>query len=364
MKVNRPQLLAAVGIVRAALVSRPYVQSLAHIKSAAGWLTTYNESIAIATKLDTEIGALDCCIEGERFHAALAQFTAMDVDVKMSDGALTLKSGKSTIKLGTLPADDFLFEEPEFDGMAERININQIFIDGVAACLVGVGKDEALPAAMGVTMSTDAGVEFVTLYSTDNKTITRFETDLPWESMKRSAVIFPTQFCDQLVTLHKTLRCTKVVMHLTDSHAVVCFDDHTVLTARLQSEYDVIDYEVKVSGLCPLETIAAGAMRLPDGIDGALARSALVLGNESNPSVRFECSAGSLMLDASTATSSAHDDLVLDDYFGDEALRFHVDPTLVARGIKSCDSLLPLPGVLVLCGAKGRLIHLIAHVAS
>ena len=362
MQVNRPQLLAAVGIVRAALVSRPYVQSLSHILSAGGWLTTYNESIAITTKLDAEVADLDCCIEGERLYAALSQFAGTTLDVKVSEGALTLKSGKSIIKLGTLPAADFLFETPTLAG-GNRLAINQIFIDGITSCLVGVSKDEALPAAMGVTMSTDAGVDNITLYSTDNKTITRFQTDLPWESMTRAATILPAQFCEQLVSLYKTLRCTHVWMHLGDVQAVVRFDDHTVLTARLQSEYEVINYEDKIQGLCPLETIAAGAMRIPDGIDGALGRAVLVLGNESNLAVRFECAPGTLALDASTATSSSHDDLVLDDYAGDGLLRFNVDPALVARGIKQCDSMLPLPGVLVMLGAKGRLIHLVAHVA-
>ena len=358
MQVNRLSFLQLMSLVRPALVSRPYVPSLAYVLSAKGWLTTYNESIAIAVAVTDGIPDFNCCVEGERLHAALNQFTAADLDIKLADGALTLKSGKSTIKLGVLPAEDFLFDQPDWDGVEFKLTTE--FLAGIVACLVAVGKNEALPAAMGVTMSPD-GVDDITLYSTDNNTITQYQTDIRAQYMPGSAIVLPIDFCDQMVALQRATKCKDIALLITKTHVMADFGN-LILTGRLQSEYDVIDYATKINGLCPLETIAAGALRIPDGFDGALARAMLALGNAPEATVALECADGVLKLDASTSTSSSHDELPFDEWVGDR-LKFKVDPSLVARGVKMCDSLLPLPGVLVLLGGRGRLTHLVAHVA-
>lgn len=357
MQVKRAELLAALTIVRAALVGRPYIQSLSHVLLDKGWVTAYNETIAITTWLDADVATIGACVPGDQLIAALGQFGAATIDAALADGGLTLSSGKARIKLGALPAADFLYEAPDW---ADHFELPRSVIDGIGLALMGVGKDEAMPATLGVTITSEGGV--TVLYSTDNKTITRVETDDDTSllSLLTPAVLLPAQFCEQLVTLAKAYPAPPAMV-LTKTHAIVDFDGKVILTTRLQDEYELIDFTGKFDELCPLDALDH-ALPIPDGFDGAMARAALVLGASKDPSVRVTIGKGEMDLDAQAATGSSHDTLAF-GHASDPKAAFSVDPLLVMRGAKVCTDLVALERVLVMSGCKGALLHLVSHVS-
>lgn len=359
MQVQRAQLMAALAIVRPALIGRPYIQSLSHVLFDKGWLTAYNETIAITTWLDADIATIGACVPGDQLIAALGQFSTPAVDAVLADGGLTISSGKARIKLGTLPAADFLYTAPDW---ANDFDLPASVIEGIGCCLMAVGKDEAMPATLGVTLVSEGG--YTVAYSTDNHTITRFDTGdngvLGNHTLTNGSVILPTQFCEQLVALSKTFPGTPIMV-LTKTHAMVDFDGKAILTTRLQGDYAPIDFTSKIDDLCPEEALI-GAMPIPDGFDGAMARAALVLGATKDPSVRVTLDGATMELDAQAASGSSHDSLQFAGG-GGAKMAFSVDPTLVMRGAKACVDLVPLPRVLVMAGRKGALLHLVSHVS-
>jgi hypothetical protein len=358
MQVNRAELLAALTVVRAALVGRPYIQSLSHVLLDKGWVTAYNETIAITTWLDADVATIGACVPGDQLIAALGQFGASTIDAIFAEGGLTLSSGKARIKLAALPASDFLYEPSDW---RDHFELPVTVIEGIGLALMGVGKDEAMPAALGVTVVSEGGM--TTLYSTDNRTITRVETgdERSLLSLLTPGALLPTQFCEQLVTLAKSFPGHAPVMVLTATHAMVDFNGKVVLTTRLQSDYEVIDFTAKFDELCPVEAMTRAAP-IPEGFDGAMARAALVLGSSKDPSVRVTIGRGEMDLDAQVTAGSSHDTLA----FGDAAapkIAFSVDPSLVMRGAKACTDLIVLERVLAMSGRKGALLHLVSHVS-
>ena len=356
MQVQRARLLAALAIVRPALVGRPYIQSLSHVLLDKGWLTAYNESIAITTWLEDDVATIGACVPGEQLIAALGPFGAEAVEVVHAEGGMTVSSGKARIKLATLPATDFLYRAPDWSD--DAFELPQAVIDGIACCLMGVGKDETMPATLGVTMAAVDGM--VVLFSSDNRTITRFGTDAEAPAAMKGAVLLPTQFCEQVVALAKLAPAVAPIMVLRKDSAIVDFDGAAVLTARLQDEFELVDFQAKVDDIVPASAYDH-IVAIPDGFDGAMARASLALGSGRDQSVRVSIKDGVMAIEATAATASSRDELA----YPHTSMRmaFSVDPQLVMRGARACADLLPLEGALVMMGREGKLLHLVAHVA-
>lgn len=365
MKVNRAAVAAALKVLRPAIATRPYVESMSHVLSSKGWLTAYDGSLAITVVMDAEFATMDACVPGEKLATTLEQFPGEEIEIKRADNALQIANGRSKIKLSVLPGADFLFEAPDW---ADDFPVGPDFIAGLAACLPSVGKDEAMPATLGVTVSAVNGI--LLMHATDNRTITRYEvsgSDAKVLQTFALPVLIPTAFCEQMVALSKTYppaqRDDVILMCLTKDHIMADFDK-ALIYARRQVDFRAVDFESTVQALCPTEVMGTLMVPIPDGLEGALARAAMVLAGET-AGVRITIDNEVMELNAVTKTATSQDVLGLSGWLNDveDALKFNIDPAMFMKAARSCDSILPTPTVLALIGQRGRLLHLVSHIA-
>lgn len=353
---NREALVKITTLVRPALASQAYIPALTHIKFDGEYAITYNDISSISVRCPVEV---ERCIPGDLLIRALGSFGCEQIMFQEGkDGALTLSSGRSKIKLPTLPLTSFPFVLDESSGDFE-FDLDASILKGIERCLVSVGNDPTHPAQMGVTLDVDAKSNAV-LYSTDNFTISRFQTKTKIKLPGDSPVILPTFFCEQAVSLCKTFKEEQPVLVLLAGGLMLELGKSAKLFTKTLTDLEPLDFPRIVEKHCKLASLKDMLLPIPDAFDGALSRALLVLSGEVDKTTKITCATETVKLNSSSGMGDSDDSMPFD---GQDAPQepFFVDPGLLARAAKVCASMTFLPKVVVLADADAQFIHLVAH---
>lgn len=367
--VNRETLLKIINLVRPALSTQNFVPALMHFLFSAGNVTAFNDVTAITVKAPKELAGLECCLPGDLLVRALNSLSTESVALKEVDSnTVLITSGRSRIKVPMLPVEDFPLKPFSADAPDAEFDVTEFFLTGVRLCLIGVGTDPTHPAQMGVTVETEGGTGV--LYSTDNVTISRFDTGDKMVLPADAPVILPTFFCEQLLTLAKAFPSADVSIEVWATHVVAHIGKQATLLTRTLVDLEPLDFGSIVSKHCDVKKVKREARAMPMDADEAWARALMVTQTEVDKFTKVSLNDdGDLRLYSESGSTSADDVIELDDS-GAEAWRakpFNVDPALVVRITKAkvCTAAVYYPRVMVLVGgADDRLfMHLIAHCA-
>lgn len=348
---KRDALARAVALVRPAVATKDYVPALTHILFEAGRATAYNDVSAISVRCDLD---LERCVPGADFAGALGSFSGADVLVKLgADGALSLKCGRGTLRLQTLPPGDFPYEAP---GKGEEVELTADVLRGIDRCLLNVGADSGHPAQSGVTLEEAGGL--AVLYSTDGSSISRYVTTAEVSLPGGAPVILPKFFCEQLVSMAKSFPESPAYLVLHDGALHADFGDEATVFTRTPLDVTPHDFPRIFSKHAARD---ADLAEIPAAFDGALQRALLVLGPERAKVATVRIGKGTLDMSAGSGASQSEDDMKYEG--GEPAGPVRIDPALVARAAKVCDRIAFTDTVTVFSGAGGAFAHIIAHVA-
>ena len=355
-EANRAALLAAATLVRPALAKSEYVPALTHIQFRGGFATAYNDTAAIAVSCPPGI---ERCVPGELLIKALGAFSGATLAITLPKGesGLQIQSGRSKVKLPTLPAADFPFDSALSSAGGTETELSPAVLAGIDRCLISVGSDEKHPATMGVTLEAGEGSKAV-LYSTDNVTITRVETA---EQIRAGTlVILPTFFCEQLLSVRRSFPSCAVVLVQVEGALFADFvDEHNNTQAtvfhRMLVDPEPLDYP----GIFArhVDPSKVDLKDIPDALDAALGRALLVLGTEPVKVTKVKTDGKVMYLTSTSALGDAADDVD----FASRPMDFKVDPALIVRGLKAATKMALLPRGVALAGPDGFL-HLVANV--
>ncbi len=358
--IKRAELLAVATQVRPALSNQAYLPVLTHICFADGIAVAYNDVAAIAVKHKFD---LNCCVPGELLIKALQGFTGDSLDLVEDDKGVLLTSGRSKLRLPTLPVRDFPFKlAPLLTDDNGIIDLSKDFVSGVRKCLMSVGNDNTHPAQMGVTLTEDSK-GYAVLFSTDNNTISTYETADDIQLPNRGApIILPTFLCEQLVSLSKTYKDLDAALMIITGGLIVAFDSDAYLFTRALVDTEPMDFPNVIHKYCDLGQLGEHLHDIPKDLDAALSRSLLVLGN-GDKSALFQIGETGFVVKTETNTGESHDhiDFEFSEYTEAPMVPFYVDPALLARGAKACDKLAFMSRVVVLASDDKTFVHLISH---
>lgn len=357
--VSRETLTKAAALVRPALATQAYIPALTHIKFDAGRAVAYNDVSGISVRVAAGINR---CLPGELFIRALGSFGAESIMFQeAADGAVVISSGRSKVKLPSIDPSKFPFELPDNSTVDGTIEMDHSILKGIHRCLLSVGSDPTHPAQMGVTLDTDAKGCAV-LYSTDNFTISRFQTKSKIRLPGDAPVILPTFFCEQLTGLAAAFPEEPINLWLGAGYVLAEFGKSAELFTKTVLDLEPLDFPRIVEKHCKLDTVLKQSAAIPDNFDAALARALLVLGGEVDKITKVTVLDGSLKMHSTSAMGDADDSMA----FSNEDIDipgepFYVDPALVARAAKVSALVAFLPRVVVMSGEDGQFIHLVAH---
>lgn len=356
---NREALVKVANLVKPALSTQSYIPALKHIRFAEGFATTYNDVAGISVRCDVE---MERCLPGETLIRALASFGAESLMIQEGkDGSVVLSSGRSKMKLPTMKTTDFPFELPDED--APEIDIDASIMKGIERCLLSVGNDPTHPATMGVTLDIDDKGNAV-LYSTDNTTVSRYQTKTKIKLPADTPVIMPTFFCEQLVALTRAFADKEAVMVLLSGALLVEWGKSAKLFTKTVNDLVPLDFPRLMKKYFKIESLKQQLSVIPDSFDAALGRGLLVLSGELDKSTKITVTGNSLQLSSTSAMGDSDDSMT---FTGDEPAPgepFFVDPSLILRASKVCGLIGFLPKVVVMADPDVTFVHLVAHCSK
>lgn len=357
---NRAELVRIANLVKPALASTPHIPALVHICFDGESAEAYNDVAAIRVRADLGVKRL---IPGDLLIRALGGLGAESIVFSQGDDdALVLKSGRSTVKLPTLPLDKFPLRWPS--EKPYQVELTDSMLRGIERCLLSVGKDPKRPAHMGVTLDfNDDGC--AVLYSTDNVTISRFQTEDEVKLPGDAPVILPKFFCEQLVVLSKAFPEAARTLLLRDGSIEATFgEDDAALLTRTPVDMQPMDFPTVFEKHCPAKWLGKAMFPIPDGLDGALARALLILASDPNPVTELKVTGTSDMTLVSGGNDGqSDDDLDAGDFNIGITGTFKVDPAKLARGAKVTSLMGISQKVTVLASSDSDFVHIIAHVS-
>lgn len=353
--VSRTELLRIANLVRPALSTADYIPALKHIAFDGAYALAYNDIAAISVRAAVPIHRL---VLGDLLIRALGTFGG-DVVVTEIDNALLLQSGRSKLKVPTLPVAEFPFVMP--DDIEPAVTMTADIIAGIKKCLVSAGTDTKLPAQCGVTMEAVDGL--AVLYSTDNIAISRYETDSPLELVGDVPVVMPTFFCEQLVALAANFDKSDPVMVITPGALIAEFANvDAILYCKTVIDVEPIDFGRILAKFLGTGSVVEKMVKIPDALDGAVGRALLVHAGTAVRTTEITAAPDGLTLHSSTQAGDSDDHIECKPHAAWSSQKFYVDPSTVARGLKTCSKMAALPKTLVLGDAGDKYLHLIAHV--
>ena len=353
---NREALVKIAALVRPALASQAFIPALTHIKFDGKTATAFNDVAAISVRANLDVQR---CVPGDLLIRALGSFGGESIAFQEGkDSTIVLSSGRSKVKLPTLPVKDFPFTMTDDEDDA-GIPLSAAMLKGIERCLLSVGNDPTHPAQMGVTLDVDAKGNAV-LFSTDNFTISRYQTKDKIKLPGDSPVILPTFFCEQAVGLSKTFKDNPGTLVLREDGLLISFGDAGQLFTKTLVDLEPLDFPRIVDKHCKLSGLKDQLEAIPDGFDGALGRALLVLSGEVDKVTKITMSDAGMKLSSTSAMGDSDDSMAFEGQDA-PAEPFYIDPGMLARAAKVCASMALLSKVVVLTDADVQFVHLVAH---
>lgn len=362
---NKASLTKTLQLLAPAVSRHAYIPALQHIRFGGGRATAFNDTLAIGVAC-ADI-ALDVCIPGALLQKALGTLSGDAIALQQTDSAsVSIVSGRSRIKLPCLAGDVFplaselaLHEE----GAQQLGSVGDSMLEGLEACLAGVGGDPTHPAQLGVTI--EAGSDGrAALYSTDNLTISRYlcaehtAPDLPGDA----PILLPTAFVEQVLALAKAYPVAEITLWLYQGGIAATFDDVAWVFGKLMVDVEPLDFDRVIKQSAP--GVHADMMTpLPSAAREAFDRALLVLGDSADRATRCKHEGDTLHLFTTAATGEVTDAVPLGMDPGDSSVgEVFVDPKLILRAPKLCTQFVLMKKALVMTNDSGAFLYLISYV--
>lgn len=356
-ELNREELVKLVQRARPALASLDFIPALKCFYFGQGFISAYNDISAIRVRLPSKDLQFGVCVPGEMLVRALGSFSANNVLLQLADSTLLVSSGRAKVKLPCLPADKWPLKMP--GGDAPKIDISAAMLDGIAKCLPGSGNDPTRASSQGVTLDAIEGK--AVLFSTDNRTISRYATPTEIALPGDAPVILPTFFSEQLLALAKGLDAE---LYLYPGALVACFfdkqgDEVATLMTRMLVDVQPLDFDAVIAKHCSLARLRPAKM--PDALDSAIGRAVLM--QESEVIVTKVTADGEhLRLQTQSPLGEATDSMECAVESATQS--FNINPTLVERALKNCTHFALPDKVMMLCTEDKSFAHIIAHMSA
>ncbi len=369
--MNREALLKIVNLIKPALATQTFIPAYNHIAFDGDYAMSHNDIAAISVLCSFPD---PCCIPGELLVKTLGSFSAEGVLIqrKGEDQSITVISGRSKLKVPTMPLQSFPFDLPMLGSSADSIPLTESIIDAIRQCLVSAGNNPNHPSTMGVTLDLDADGCAV-LFATDNCTISRHSTKMEIKLPGDAPVILPTFFCNQVIALTRAFpdAVKNICLYVLPGALMVEWvepGDKLVATLFTKTIDDVqpLDFHRIIKKHVDISKLNKLLMPIPDAFDAAFSRQLLVLGAELDKATRVTFDDGIVKLRSTSQVGESDESFSVIDCDTDHSptFDFHIDPSFVTRGSKLCDKMAFGNGVFLMAGDKDTFLHIIAHVSA
>lgn len=352
MKLDRKDFLGALKQVDSARSSQDFIPILTHFCFDGKNLTAFNDKIAIQTKFATEFkGGLPGTVS-----KLVGSYSTESIElnpIQGKDSELEFKSGKNKLKLPLLPTSQFLYTPPNLEN-SHQIKITPQFKGAVESCMVSVGTDPTHPEQLGCFL--EYGKK-VTVYSTDNQSISRATTDCTCED--EGNVLLPTEFCQELISLMGSFKGSEFSLYIGEGFVVVEGGGVHISSKVLdRAGTRILDFDRIVDSI--MKKLDA-PQPIPDDMLPITERSLILLERSIDKCCTVDIKGNSIQFTTETPDGESRDWSELATEVGKDMV-FKVDPRLLKRALEKCTEISFHIRTVVMQDAN--FLHLLSHFES
>lgn len=312
--LDRGEFLSKLSQAAPAINNAGSITELKHLWFDREHIYAYNGGMGIRVDYPTE---LELGVHGETL-LKLCKTGSGPLGIKLSDGTMTVSSGRSHVKLSSLPLSDFMDKEsdervvwpyPEEPGGGFELELSEELLDGLRRALLVKPRNHNRVEHYGVSffpLKEGAG-----LYTTDDNTMLEVKVDM---TVPRGVTkfILPRVFAEQLVA-----QCGDGAKLTVSDHLRAVGDGVTLYTSFLDPE-DIHDMPKILGGIAgEAESFAT----IPSGFTEALDRMFILAGDQREPELSMEVNGGVLRVFGTYPLGELDEEFELDEELPDtEAL--------------------------------------------
>lgn len=353
--MNRQDLINTLSLANPFLMRQEFIPILTHFCFNTEHVIAYNDVAGIQINFESD---LHCAIPGELLLKLLRTMSDETVRIKNDNNELLIHSGKSKLKLPSLPKESFIFSIPKIENDLTHLSIPISIKQGIKKCLEGVSEDPSHPEHTGIKWVVNDNESFI--YSTDNKTISSFPCNYSDRKGNVNAVV-PEFFCTELVKLidYFCVEATEFDVYFSDDYIIVKLGDkkECLLFSRLIAQKEKTPFKQIISSLT--DGLDLDSMSPPPlDLHPALERSSLLLSSNFSDVVQIELNNKELKMVTESQYGNADDQIEFDEEF--ESTSFTTKPQLIQRGLKIAPAIKFTPKLIVL-KSDDDFLHLISH---
>lgn len=299
-KLNRNDLLKVLVNLKPALSTQDYLPILSHYCfTEDGYIFAYNDVMGISFPSNLGID-FEGALPGDKLMRIVSSFSGEQIEFSARKNEVTIKSGRSKIKLPMMDSDAFVWEEVNLKG-ASVLSVTDDFINGVKQCKISISQDTLHPAHMGIQLSAEDDEAF--LYSTNNHTLSRYILDEYDGDDLDVPVVLPAAFCNALVSL-----CPKMddpTMHVGDGFVRIEDSNGALIFSKLLFQGEGADFANILDKYYSLES--EKSFPITQSFVSALERAVVILGNSPKRNTEGELDGNILKLSTVLDKGRAHD---------------------------------------------------------
>lgn len=312
----------------------------------------FDDALAIVGPCETGVDPFSC--HGGIMLGLLRNCRTEDVDVEFDNKAneVVFIAGRAKMRLPYLPAEEFLFQEPEPETWAVGLEIDDRLLEAMEICLTTAGKDTAQEALMGLTLNIGDGVN---LYSCDADAISHFLIEPANDSDAQVECLVPSGFWESVMRICKAEKNVHGKLFVSDDWAL----------AKLENDYRIYGRIIKpklpVDHADSIERQLRGKeppwVNVPKGLEHALSR-ARIIAEPKSAYTEITIKDGRMILYTNTDLGEVRDSVNIHADHPD--MEAKVNAALMARSIAVCSQMAVLEDCTVY--RKGiDLFQIVAH---
>ena len=348
--MKRSKLLSTLDLMRPALSTKDLVPVFKAFCFDDGTVSAYNDTLGITAPCDVTIQA---GLSGDVLLSLLSSSRAKSVVLDVDGDVVTLKAGKTRMRLPYFTADEFLFKKPE-DDWATGFKISKEVLSALECCLLTASQDTAMPAFMGIAINFGKAVTF---YSCDGDALSRYKFKMkPHKLIDEDLFIIPYEFCQTVLKIAGKLSLEQGEFWINKDWVKVIFPKGFVLYGRIIEPDKEISYEDLIKDSLGEEKLKF--IKAPMGIVNALSRASVIVDrNTMRTNLRID--ENKLKLHTESHMGVVRDSVKFEEEH--EGIKISINPELIHRALKVCDEFSFLENCTVLRN-RNKLLQIIGNL--
>jgi DNA polymerase III sliding clamp (beta) subunit (PCNA family) len=258
---------------------------------------------------------------GNTLLGLLKNSTSEEVQFELKKECLQITAGESLFQLPYKGPDEFLWKEPDEDGVCEFMNVTKT----LETCLTTCSSDASLAAFNQIAFINK--IARLSVYSSDGDAITRIILSNN-ASSKDYSIALPRNFCDALVKCALELESNYEVFSSAE-WVYALFDNDYRIYGRSLGE-PVLNYEEEIRD--SIGDDKSEFIPVPEGLNDALSRARIVADVETKPT-QLSLMDDSIRLFTETNVGIVDDVIPIKGHI---FIEVNVSAALIQRSLEEC----------------------------